>query len=93
MGTFFVERYWPGVTDDLFQAAIARLEDALAALSAAGGVAVRHLGSTLVLAEESVFCIFEADDQDAVVELNERAGFAFDRLLPAYLSREKETQS
>ena len=92
MGTFFVERYWPGVTDDLFQAAITRLEEAINA-SRASGVAVRHLGSTLVLDEESVFCVFDAVDQDAVIELNERADFAFDRLLPAYLSREKETQS
>lgn len=92
MSTFFVERYWPGVTDDLFQAAIARLEDALDVLRASG-IAVRHLGSTLVPDEESVFCLFEAANQDAVIELNERAAFAYDRLLPAYLPREKETQS
>ena len=37
--------------------------------------------------------VFEAADQRAVIELKERADFAYDRLLPAYLPREKETQS
>ena len=91
MSTYFVERYWPGVTADLFQAAITRLEHALDALRASG-IVVRHLGSTLVPDEESVFSVFEAVNQDAVIELNQRAGFAYDRLLPAYLPREKETQ-
>lgn len=90
MSTFFVERYWPGVTADLFHAAITRLEVAIAA-SIAAGVVMRHLGSTFVPDEESVFCVFEAADQAAVVALNERAGFAYDRLLPAYLSPAKET--
>ncbi|MEY2471839.1 MAG: hypothetical protein QOK28_1168 [Actinomycetota bacterium] len=58
-----------------------------------GGRAVHHLGSTLVPSDESVLSVFEADDQSVVAELSARAGFAYDRLLPASVSSQKEVSA
>jgi len=90
MGIFFVERYWPGVTADVFDAAVARIDVALVAARSAGRD-IRRLGSTLVPAEESVFSVFEAVDDRLVAEVNDRAQFSYDRLLPAHTTAKELT--
>lgn len=78
---YLVERYWPGVTSQVLDAAIARLADAAAEMTV-GGTAVRHVQSTLVAGDETVLCLFEATSPDAVQELNRRAGMEVDRITP-----------
>ena len=74
---FLVERYWPGVVlDD-----VALIADRVAVVETARSTA-RHLGSTLIIAEDSVFCWFVAADAADVVALNHAAGVAFDRVVP-----------
>jgi hypothetical protein len=47
------------------------------------GRQIRYLGSTLVSADETVFCLFEAEAPLDVAELNEQAGIPFDRIVAA----------
>ncbi|MGI8808746.1 MAG: nickel-binding protein [Acidimicrobiales bacterium] len=78
---YLVERYWPGVTTVALGDAIARIREA-SEREAGGHGAVRHVGSTLVAAEETVFCLFEATSMEAVADVNARAHVATDRITP-----------
>jgi len=66
--TVLVEHYWPGVTEEAFRMAAERVRSSASELAGAGE-SIRYLHSTLVPADESAFCVFEA----ASVELVERA--------------------
>ncbi len=78
-GTYLVERYCPGVTrESLFQA-LSGVSRAAAEMQQSGK-AVRLIRSTFFPEDEAVFCMFEADTPEAVREVNERAGFDFDRI-------------
>ena len=46
-------------------------------------VAVRYLGSTIVLGDEACFCQFEGPSEAAVADANRKAGLSFDRIVPA----------
>lgn len=74
---FLVERYWHGAGPD----DVHRIAASLAAAARNGGAA-RHLGSTLIPGEDSIFCWFAAADRTSVAELNAAAGLRYDRLLP-----------
>ena len=78
---FLVERYWPGVTVAALGEAIARLHEASESQTGCHA-GVRHLGSTLVADDETVFCIFAATSIDAVAEVNCQAHVATDRISP-----------
>jgi hypothetical protein len=66
--TILVEHYWPGVTEEAFRIAAERVRSSASAL-ARSGESIRYLHSTLVPADESAYCVFDA----ASVELVERA--------------------
>lgn len=77
--TFLVERYWPGVG----RADVATAEERLC--HAAGeltrdGIPIRIVSSTWVPADEVVLTLFEAGDEDDVLEVSRRGGYPFDRM-------------
>jgi Protein of unknown function (DUF4242) len=80
--TFLVERYWPGVSSAGLEAAVARGRRSAVEMRRAG-TRIRYLRSTLVPAEETVYCLFEAIGATDVRELNERAAIPFDRIVEA----------
>jgi hypothetical protein len=82
MGTYMVERYLPGVSEEEVHAAIGRLQAAAAQLQAEG-VAVRYLGSTFTPEDQCCFCLFTSPSQEAVQEANQRAQFPLARIVPA----------
>lgn len=85
--TFLVERYWPGVTRPVLDAAVDRVRRVLEDPSGDGG-SVTHIGTLLLDADEVVFCVFSATSREAVDAVNQRAGFPFDRIVQGtWLSR------
>ena len=82
VSTFVVERYWPGVSAASLEAAVSRGGRSAAEMRREGRH-VRYLHSTLVPADETVFCFFEAAERQDVLELNERADLPFDRIVEA----------
>jgi hypothetical protein len=79
---YVVERYLPGLVQDDLEHMIGRLDRAAEAL-VREGMAVRRLGSTIVLADEACYCQFEASSEAAVVEANRRAHAPVDRIVTA----------
>jgi len=80
--SFLVERYWPGVTSEKLERAVARMRDAADALSREG-TQVRYVRSTLMPADEVVLSYFEAPSRGVVEEANRRTGIRFDRITEA----------
>jgi Nickel responsive protein SCO4226-like len=81
-GTFLVEHYWPGVTEDMFRVAADRMRVAAGGL-AVDGNEIAFLHSTLVPEDEAAFCVFEASSPGLVLETYGRAGVRFERILDA----------
>jgi hypothetical protein len=77
--TYLVECYWPGVSEHKLAAAT-RLAAAGAAQVRRQGRRLRFLGSLLVPAEETVFCIFEGNESD-VRAVSAQAGVPVERVL------------
>jgi hypothetical protein len=77
--TYVVECYWPGVSEDKLATATRRAEKAASELRRHGRD-LRFLGSILVLAEETVFCLFDGLEGD-VRAVSERTGVPFERVL------------
>ena len=80
--TFLVERYWPGVDEAIARTVVANLERAARAMTAEG-TPVEHLGSILMPADEVVFSLIEAADEEAARRVNERADVPLDRIAAA----------
>lgn len=77
--TFLMERYWPGVG----RADVATAEERLC--RAAGeltrdGIPIRIVSSTWIPADEVVLTLFEAGEEDDVLEGARRGGYPFDRV-------------
>ncbi len=77
--TFLVERYWPGGG----RADVASAEERLC--RAAGeltrdGTPIRLVSSTWIPADEVVLTLFEAREEDDVLEVGRRGGYPFDRM-------------
>jgi hypothetical protein len=74
--TYFVECYWPGVSE-------AQLEDAVDRLTAEqdGDKDVTLIDSTLIPVDEIVFCVFEAPSVAAVRATTSRAGLPSERIV------------
>jgi hypothetical protein len=77
--TFLMERYWPGVS----RADVATAEEDLC--RAAGeltrdGVPIRIVSSTWIPADEVVLTLFEAGEEDDVLEVSRRSDYPFDRM-------------
>jgi hypothetical protein len=79
---YVVERYLPGLVPSELERMLDRLDRAAEALMREG-VAVRHLGSTVVPGDEACYCQFEAHSESAVAEANRRAHAPFDRIVAA----------
>jgi uncharacterized protein DUF4242 len=92
MSHYMVERYLPGISEQELRQVCARARDVALAMSAEGA-AVRHLATAFLAAEESVFCLFEAQSIDAVSEANRRAGFPFARITETLLVTEENLAS
>lgn len=74
---YVVERYLPGVSRITLERQLERLAQVTR------GTPVEYLGSTIVLEDEACFCQFEAPSEEAVAEVNRRAGIPFDRVVAA----------
>lgn len=83
---FLVERYLPPTAARNLAASVARASE-LCALSGRSGQPsrVRYLHSAYLPTEDTCFCLFGAATADAVRALNDKAGFALDRMTPAIL--------
>jgi hypothetical protein len=79
---YVVERYVPGFVPSELERMLDRLDRAAEGLLREG-VAVRHLGSTIVPGDEACYCQFEAPSEAAVAEANRRADAPFDRIVAA----------
>jgi hypothetical protein len=77
--SYLVEWYWPGVSAEKLAASTKRVRDRASALRRQGGN-VTFLGSILVPADESVFCLFDGVEAD-VRAASEQAGVPFERIL------------
>lgn len=77
--SYLVECYWPEVDQQKVAATVKRLRSASSALRRRGGD-VNFVGTILVPADETVFCLFEGLEAD-VRAASERAGVPFDRVL------------
>jgi hypothetical protein len=76
---YLVECYWPGVSTDQLADVAARTDRAAAAVRKRGR-GFRFLGSILVPADETVFCLFNGSEAD-VRTVVEDAGVPFERIL------------
>jgi hypothetical protein len=79
---YVVERYLPGLVPSELERMLDRLDWAAEGLLREG-LAVRHLGSTVVPGDEACYCQFEAPSEAAVAEANQRAHAPFDRIVAA----------
>jgi hypothetical protein len=76
---FLVEHYRPGLTADELGAWAGRVRCAADELEREGQ-AVRYLRATVVPADESLLCFFEAGSEELVREAYARAGIPFERI-------------
>jgi hypothetical protein len=77
--TYLVEHYRPGLTVDGLKQWAARVREATDELEREGKD-VRYLRSTIVPADESLLCVFEAANEELVRDAYARAGLSFERL-------------
>lgn len=82
VGTFLLERYWPGVTLEAFTAAAQRLGDSVDRLLHEGAD-IRTVAATLVLSDEAAYWIVDATSIDLVEIACQRAGMGVERIVPA----------
>ena len=76
---FLVERYWPGVDEEVLGSALPRLELCARAMTAEGHE-VHHVGSFLMPADQVVISVISADSEAVVREVNQRAAMPVDRI-------------
>jgi hypothetical protein len=77
--SFLMERYWPGVTRSDVATTEQNLWRAADDLEREG-VPIRILSSTWVPADELVLTLFEAGEEDDVLEVSRRSEYPFDRM-------------
>jgi hypothetical protein len=77
---YLVERYWPGVTDELLLEAISRGRRVIEQMRVEGTL-VRGITSILIPSEEVVFSVYEGPSSTVVRQLNERAGIPVSRIV------------
>jgi len=83
---FLVERYWPGISRERLADAEERMSRAARDL-AWSGVEIRILSSMLIPAEEVVLTLFEAADEEDVIEVSRLSEVSFDRVQPVEMSQ------
>lgn len=77
---FVVERYLPGVDQDVLERGLRRLGRVTQAMRNEG-LAVRYLGSTFVPGDEACLSRFRAGSSELVAEAHRRADLPFDRIV------------
>ena len=77
--SYLVECYWPGVGEDKLARATARAQRAASELRRQGRE-LQFRGAILVPADETVFCLFDGQEDD-VRAASEQAGIPFERVL------------
>jgi hypothetical protein len=77
--TFLMERYWPGVGRVDVATAEERLRRAAGELTR-DGIQIRIMSSTWSPADEVVLTLFEAGEEDDVLEVSRRSDYPFDRM-------------
>jgi hypothetical protein len=77
--TYLVECYWPGISEEKLAAAAGRAEEAAHKLRTQGRE-LRFLGSILVPADETVFCLFDGLETD-VRAVSQHADIPYERVL------------
>ena len=79
MTTFAVKRSLPGITmEQLGGAQKAAIETSESMTDE--GTAVKYIRSNFYPGDSSCTCLFEADSEDAVKEVNERASIPYDEI-------------
>lgn len=79
MARYMVERHLPGFTAEQLSAAAGAAKASSAEL-AGEGTPIRYLRSTFVPAEEKCYCLFEGPSEEAVRDVQERAGLPYERI-------------
>ncbi len=74
-----MERYWPGVGRADVATAEERLRRAAGELTR-DGIPIRIVSSTWIPADEVALTLFEAVEEDDVLEVSRRGGYSFDRI-------------
>lgn len=74
-----MERYWPGVRRLDVATAEEHLSSAADELTR-DGIPIRILSSTWIPADEVVLTLFEAGEEDDVLEVGRRSNYPFDRM-------------
>lgn len=82
MAVYLVDRDLPGITVDGL-VAMQRAVMAMCRDFTAAGTPVRYLHGLFVPGEARCLCLFEANDEAALVALNERAQLPFTRIVEA----------
>jgi hypothetical protein len=77
--TFLVEHYRPGLTTDELAEWATRVRDAAKELEREGKP-VRYLRATIVPADESLLCVFDAASEQLVRDAYARAEIPFERI-------------
>lgn len=77
--SYLVECYWPGVDEVRLAAAVQRIRNAASEIRRSGR-RVDFRGSILILADETVFCLFDGAEQD-VRAVSEQADMPFERVI------------
>jgi Protein of unknown function (DUF4242) len=88
--SYLVEHYQPGTSIRNLNSWADRLR-AAAAEMAHEGKPVRLVRATIVPADESLLCVFEADSEALVRNVYERAGLGFERISVALSSGDAES--
>jgi Protein of unknown function (DUF4242) len=88
--SYLVEHYQPGTSIRDLNSWADRLR-AAAAETAHEGKPVRLVRATIVPADESLLCVFEADSEALVRNVYERAGLGFERISVALSSEDAES--
>jgi hypothetical protein len=80
--TFLIERYWPGVTVEMFTDAVHRLNESVAGLRREG-IAIEAVTATLVPIDEAAYWIVDAPSADVVELACVRAKLQVERIVTA----------
>ena len=88
--SYLVECYWPGVSEQKLTATVARAHAAASKLSRQGRN-VALVGTILVPADETVFCLFEGLEAD-VRAVSSQAEVPFERVLESLRIDGKQQQ-
>jgi hypothetical protein len=80
--SYLVEHYRPGLSVEELKRSVSRVRDTVVELEREGRP-VHYVRSTIVPADESFLCVFEAASEDVVREAYARAGLSFERISTA----------